>query len=645
MSPSPIYRSERTFAAVRPPEWRQAAALPPEIAFLEQAGVSRPLLEAAARSSRDQGAGADEVLIAEGLIGEDFYYRALAGRLNCPFIDRAAALASGFDYRPALRASVARADPAREDFDWLLAPRGRQIVELLRLRDRRRIAICAPTFFSALARAKGRRALSSDASYALSRADASLSANALEVRRGNYALIAFSLIVLASLLAFSAPLLELASLCLSVLFIGGVYVRSCAIAASLRAPPPRPSPLPDRDLPTYTIIAPLYREASVAAQFVAALKALDYPPAKLEIKLVLEPEDVETGAALRKAGLGPNMEIVVAPMGAPRTKPRALNVALPLARGKLLAIYDAEDRPEPDQLRIAAAGFAWAGPRVACLQARLVIDNGHEGWLAYFFAAGYAALFDVINPGLGALGMPMPLGGTSNHFRTELLRRICGWDAWNVTEDADLGLRFARFGYYIEAIDSATYEDAPVQFADWLGQRTRWMKGWMQTLAVFLRTPRRHLRRMGWRRALAAFCVMTSLIAAPLFGPFYGLRLAYDLWFGDLLAPPTVERLIYATSSLSIALFGALVFVLPNLIGMRRRRLRASPVLLLAPAYLLLLTYAAWRALWEWTRQPFVWNKTTHTPRPVAVGDVALIVGPSFLGRPSPQRRAPNHYG
>src|SRR5208282_646403 len=307
------------------------------------------------------------------------------------------------------------------------------------------------------------------------------------------------------------------------LFFGGIYVRSCAIAAHFLRRPVAPPALSDRALPTYTIIAPMYREASVAAQFVAALKALDYPAAKLEIKLVLENDDSETAAALRKTGLAPNMEIVITPDGAPRTKPRALNVALPLARGKLLAIYDAEDRPEPDQLRIAAAAYAVAGPRVACLQARLTVDNGGDGFFPYFFAVGYASLFDVINPGLGKLGMPMPLGGTSNHFRTALLRRVVGWDAWNVTEDADLGLRLARFGYQVETIDSATYEDAPVTFSDWLGQRTRWLKGWMQTLAVFLRTPRHYIRKMGLFRAFAALCVMVSLIAGPLFGPFYGL--------------------------------------------------------------------------------------------------------------------------
>jgi cellulose synthase/poly-beta-1,6-N-acetylglucosamine synthase-like glycosyltransferase len=373
----------------------------------------------------------------------------------------------------------------------------------------------------------------------------------------------------------------------------------------------------DRDLPTYTILAPMYREASIAAQFVAALKGIDYPAAKLDVKFVLEAEDLETAAALRKAGLEPNMEIVVAPSGAPRTKPRALNVGLPLARGKLLAIYDAEDRPEPDQLRVAAAAFARAAPRVACLQARLAIDNGHEGWLAYFFAAGYAALFDVINPGLGALGMPMPLGGTSNHFRTDLLRRVVGWDAWNVTEDADLGLRFARLGYDVGMLASTTFEDAPTDIASWLGQRARWMKGWMQTLAVFVRRPRGQVRKIGAVQSFAALGAMTSLIAGPLFGPFYMVRFVHDLFWGDLLAPTTATRLAFAALNLSVGIYGLAALIAPLILGMKRRGLKASPFLLLGPLYLLLLSAASWRALWEWTRRPFVWTKTEHVARPL----------------------------
>ncbi len=579
----------------------------------------RDSLEIAARKARAQGVGADEALIAEGLIGEDVYYRALAARLGCPCIERAAALAPGFDYRAALRAGVARADPDRETFDWLMAPRGPQVVAMLRMADegttRRRIAICAPGVFSALVRATARAALSDDASFALSRADARLSANAPKVRWSNYFALCLSAVVLFGLAVASPSFLQIVSIVMSLFFLGGVYVRLCASAASLLARKKKTELLSDRDLPTYTILAPMYREASVAAQFVAALKRLDYPPAKLEIKFVIEDDDRATGEALRRAGLAPNMEIVVAPAGSPRTKPRAMNAALPLARGDLLTIFDAEDRPERDQLRVAAATFAAAGPRVACLQARLVVDNAGESPWAYFFAIGYASLFDALNPGLALLGLPLPLGGTSNHFRTRLLRRVAGWDAWNVTEDADLGLRFARLGYQVGMINSATYEDAPLDFSTWLGQRARWMKGWMQTLAVFLGAPAGHIRTMGGFQAFAALSAMVCIIAGPLYGPFYGLRLMADLFCGDLLSPKTLADTISASLSLSVAVFGLLGYVLPNLIGMSRRRIAPSWRMLLGPLYLLAMSFASWRALWEWTRRPFVWTKTEHAPR------------------------------
>jgi cellulose synthase/poly-beta-1,6-N-acetylglucosamine synthase-like glycosyltransferase len=598
--------------------------LPPEVAFLVEAGVDHSLLHWAARRARFQGVGADELLIAEGLIAEDFYYRALARRLNCACLEGAAALAPGFDYRAAMRASVARADPRRESFGWILSPRGKQVRDLLSLPGsvRGRIAICAPKNFSALVRAAGRRALADDAAFALTRAEPRLSACAPQLRWSNFFFILFTLGLLAGVMAAWRNAFDIASLILSSLFYGGIYVRLCALAASSpqTAAPPR---LRDADLPSYTIIAPMHREASVARQFVNALRALDYPAAKLDIKLVVEEDDPETVAALRCAGLAPYMEVVVAPAGRPRTKPRALNVALPLARGTLLAIFDAEDRPEPRQLRVAAERFAVSGPQVACLQARIAIDNGHESWLAYFFAISYAALFDVINPGLGELGLPMPLGGTSNHFRTALLRRVVGWDAWNVTEDADLGLRFARFGYEVHAIDAATYEDAPVTLSAWLGQRSRWMKGWMQTLAVFLRTPRAQIRRMGLFQAFVAICAMISLLAGPLFGPFYGTRFAYDLFFGDVLNPRDWRDVIVSGFSLSVAFFGLLAFGLPNVMGMRRRGLKASVLLVLSPVYLLLVSFAAWIALWEWTHRPFVWTKTDHAPRRAPAGEGA----------------------
>src|SRR6185312_3160425 len=212
--------------------------------------------------------------------------------------------------------------------------------------------------------------------------------------------------------------------------------------------------------------------------------------------LVLEADDAETIAAaeaVREAGF----ELVLVPEGVPRTKPKAANFALQFARGEYLVIYDAEDRPEPDQLLKAVAAFR-AGPRtLACVQARLNFYNADHNWLTRMFALDYALWFDMLLPGLDRIGMPMPLGGTSNHFRTAILRDIGGWDAFNVTEDADIGIRLAQLGYRVSMLDSTTFEEAPLRFGVWLRQRSRWLKGYMQTWLVHMRDPVSLMRRTG----------------------------------------------------------------------------------------------------------------------------------------------------
>ncbi len=208
------------------------------------------------------------------------------------------------------------------------------------------------------------------------------------------------------------------------------------------------------------------------------------------MKFVLEGDDHETRRALLGLNLGPPFEIIIAPPVGPRTKPKALNVALPFARGSFTVIYDAEDIPEPDQLRRALDAFRRGGNRLTCVQASLAINNIADNWRTRMFAANYAGQFDAFLPGLAALHLPFPLGGSSNHFRTAVLRKVGGWDPYNVTEDADLGIRLYRLGYRSAVLSSATYEEAPPPFVQWLKQRTRWYKGWMhpcqwQHLLVF----------------------------------------------------------------------------------------------------------------------------------------------------------------
>ncbi|MDB5538780.1 MAG: glycosyltransferase [Devosia sp.] len=254
-------------------------------------------------------------------------------------------------------------------------------------------------------------------------------------------------------------------------------LRFWAAVSRSRAPPP-PAMLSDAELPVYTVLVPLRDEAPMVGQLAKAMRNLDYPPEKLDVRFVVESRSAATVAAVRKELFDPRFELLVVPDALPRTKPKALNYAMPLVSGEYIVVYDAEDIPDPGQLRLAASTFA-EQPEIDCLQAELVIDNARESLLAALFAGEYAGQFGLMLPLLARLELPMPLGGTSNHFRIETLRRLGGWDSFNVTEDADLGVRLARRGLKTATIESRTGEEAPLVLGSWLKQRTRWMKGWM----------------------------------------------------------------------------------------------------------------------------------------------------------------------
>jgi glycosyltransferase XagB len=356
---------------------------------------------------------------------------------------------------------------------WLAAPRGQLLTHLLARahsgeRLGARLAITTPSHLSGLVRAAATGSILREASLGLADLDPSLSAK----ERPSYAQCTSAMAVAAAAtLAFSlAPAftLTLVSLSMTCVFLASIWLRLFAGAASTACEQePFRARVEDRRLPVYSVVVALHREARVVPQLVAALAAIDYPRGKLDIKLVIEHDDRATRLAIAAFDLPATYEIVVAPAGWPRTKPRALNIALPLVRGELLVIFDAEDAPAPGQLREAAERFLRAPRELACLQARLAIDNIEDSWLTRLFAIEYAVLFDVVNPGLAGLGLPLPLGGSSNHFRTEVLREVCGWDAWNVTEDADLGLRLARFGYSVGILPSSTQEEAPALIDAW----------------------------------------------------------------------------------------------------------------------------------------------------------------------------------
>ncbi len=276
--------------------------------------------------------------------------------------------------------------------------------------------------------------------------------------------------------------------------------------------------------PSYTILCPLFKETAVVPQFVEAIKALNYPPEQLQVLLLTEEIDKETRIALYEMRLPAHFEILTVPAGTPQTKPRACNFGLLQARGQFIVIFDAEDKPEPYQLKKAVLTFANHGPEIACVQAKLNYYNSGQNLLTHWFTAEYSTWFDIMLPGLQRSGLSLPLGGTSNHFRTEVLRALGGWDAFNVTEDCDLGLRISQYGLKTAVLDSTTYEEATSRAKTWLFQRSRWIKGYMQTYLVHMRHPLRMLLRGQLRK-------------------FFSLQLVVGVWTFVLLINPVMWAL------------------------------------------------------------------------------------------------------
>lgn len=598
---------------------RRAApdALPPELAFLPAGVVAPALLHRAAAAAARLDLSPERVILAEGLLSADAYYRLLASHLGLPMAERPLRPAPKATFGAALDLGVMPLAGNPNGWTALAAPSGALLRRLLAARAAGHttagLALTTPDRLEALMRHERRAAVAHAASHGLSDWNSAFSArNGLTPRQGLWAAAATAVLVCTALLA-PVACAEALALLFSAGFLLAIGVRLAATAASPPAgDPARPVATQDRDLPVYSVVVPLFREAREVRRLTAALDRLDYPRAKLDILLMIEPNDRTTLAALERLHLPACYRIIMAPAGRPQTKPRALNVALQFARGDFLVVYDAEDEPEPDQLRAALAGFA-AAPDVACLQARLAIDNGGDSWLTRLFAIEYAALFDVVNPGLAALRCPVPLGGTSNHFRTAVLRRLNGWDAWNVTEDIDLGIRLARFGHRVATLASSTFEEAPRTLNAWLAQRRRWQKGWMVTLATHSRAPLRTWGELGLGPGLALWGVLFGTVASCLLGPFCLALAGLRLWSGALLHPRTPGDAAWSLLGCVLLAAGAVGAVWPALAGLARRgRLDLAVWLPTLPVYLLLLSLAAWQAAFEIVGRPYVWAKTEH---------------------------------
>ena len=372
--------------------------------------------------------------------------------------------------------------------------------------------------------------------------------------------------------------------------------------------PPSPA-LSDAELPVYTILIPIYKEKeSTIKMLIAAIRAIDYPKEKLDVKLIVEADDDKSLVAILNRQPERIFHIVRVPPSEPRTKPKACNYALQFAKGSLATIYDAEDQPDPQQLRLAAARFAEAGEQLACLQARLNYYNRRDNMLTRLFSLEYAMWFDAMLFGLERFRLPMPLGGTSNHFRTRILKSIYAWDPYNVTEDADLGIRLAEAGYETQILDSLTLEEAPNGLPNWIRQRTRWIKGYIQTFFVHMRDPERTLRTLGLRGLLGFVLFIGSSSFAFIITPLI-ISASVLAYFHIYTMPEWLYNLM-----LTNLLGGWMVHLAVALAIIHKRNWRDSLIALpLFPFYWLLHSVASIRAVYQLFKgQNHQWEKTTH---------------------------------
>ena len=426
----------------------------------------------------------------------------------------------------------------------------------------------------------------------------------------------FLAVIMATLFAPLASFLVLFGIVVLALLLGTAMKIASAItqlrslADKRRQPADNTLPFPCRK-PPVSIMVPMFREPNIAPRLVKRLGAINYPRELLDIMLVVEEDDHLTRDALAASDLPHWMRVIPVPDSDLRTKPRALNYALNFARGTIVGVYDAEDAPAADQIHRVTDRFGQAGPDLACIQGVLDYYNPRTNWLSRCFTIEYAAWFRLMLPGLEKLGLVVPLGGTTLFFRREILEALGGWDAHNVTEDADLGLRLARHGYRTELLDTVTMEEANCRVWPWIKQRSRWLKGYAMTYAVHMRDPRMLLRQLGaWRFLGIQVLFLGTLIQfllAPILWSFWLMLFGFGHPLIDALPgwlAPTIAAIFLLAEVSGLAI---------NIVALRapeHRFLRGWALSL--HAYFPLAAVAAYKGLWEMITSPFYWDKTTH---------------------------------
>ncbi|WFR97368.1 glycosyltransferase family 2 protein [Rhizobium tumorigenes] len=594
-----------------------------EAGALQRIGIGRPYVETAATAALLNGTRIEQELLAGTLVKEDAYYGAMARVLRLPFTETIPGGSvidiAGLDSQ-LLRPTTLRVNHPLHPPLTLIAPQIDRLEEVAVLLRRypdlkHSLVVTTPGAIRAAVWQAGADRRVRKTVGDLFESQPGFSARVVfHGYQGFYAGVGLSLLMVG--LVADPNTQTILHVLLSCSYLATLMLRGRAVFQRRRRRP-RLAVDPCGPCPVYTVMIAVYGEAEIVPQLVTTLKRLDWPVSRLDIKFVCEADDGETIAALRAQTLGPQFEIVEVPPMHPRTKPKALTYALHGARGAYVAVYDAEDRPHPQQLREAHAKFRSAPADVACLQAPLIIGNGGESWISAMFALEYSALFRALLPMLAMYRMPLPLGGTSNHFRTDILRSSGAWDPFNVTEDADLGMRLYRLGYRSDVIDRQTIEDAPTGIAIWSRQRTRWFKGWLQTWLVLMRDPCGLQRQMGFKAFAIFQLLIGGMLLSSLGHPLIMLFLVRSM--AAMLHMPTEAISMFDMTMFVIDfsnIFGSYaIFLLLGTAAMiepEKKRIRWR--WMTVPFYWMLVSIAAWRAVIELRTNPFHWHKTPHRP-------------------------------
>ena len=455
-------------------------------------------------------------------------------------------------------------------------------------------------------------------------------------------LFAFACLAIVGLIIFPLKVAVLFVGALSILYFVDVLfhlflvTRSLSHFQEIKFTPRQLAAVSDRKLPVYSILCPLYKEAAVLPDFLTSIGHLDWPKSKLDVILLLEEDDRDTRAAASRLHLPRYVRLVIVPHSLPKTKPKACNYGLSLAKGKFVVVYDAEDRPDPMQLKKAYLAFRSVPKNVVCLQAKLNYYNPRHNLLTRLFTAEYSLWFDLILPGLQSINTAIPLGGTSNHFRAEVLKKLHGWDAFNVTEDCDLGARLFLAGSQTAMIDSVTLEEANSHLGNWLRQRSRWIKGYIQTYFVHNRHPIRFLRSRGVHAFLFQL-LMGGKILFLLINPVLWLA-TFSYFALYRFVGPAIESLyppvIFYLAVFS-AVFGNFLFIYYYMLGLAKRgSWDLVKYVYFIPLYWILISLAGVKAVYQLVFKPHFWEKTHHglhlgnRPRPVLSISCRLPVWP-----------------